>query len=312
MNQHLKNHVFASLPSAGLGNRLFPWARARVYSELHGLPMLQTRWWQVKLGPWLRREKDSRLYLSQFQSLAGEVGGIRRICLLAKQNFLEEPKDLAKPPEKVGIVRFTGWGDYFTRLENYADIVRRDIHSAVHPHCRKQIIAHSGDLPEIGFHVRRGDFRVANTNSQFRNEGGLQTPMEWYSRILREIRNAAGRDVPAFVVSDGSDEDLRPLLEAKSVRRIDTGSAIGDLVILSKSKLLVGAGGSSFSAWGAFLGNTPVLTCEGQSLSWFGLTNGIAGGLVATVSLEKVEQKDLQTISIAVEVLRNDSKITPD
>jgi hypothetical protein len=94
------------------------------------------------------------------------------------------------------------------------------------------------------------------------------------------------------------------------VKRIDTGSAIGDLVILSKSKLLVGAGGSSFSAWGAFLGNTPVLTCEGQSLSWFGLTNRNAGGLVATLGLEKVEQKDLNAIATAVDLLDSDSKIT--
>lgn len=307
VNQSHKNNnlVFASLPSAGLGNRLFPWARARVYSDLHELPMLQTRWWQVKLGPWLRRENDCRIYLSQFQKINGEIGGIRRFCLLARRRFLAEPEDLSKPPEEAGIVRFAGWEKYFTPLVPHADLIRRELQSAIHPHWRNRIAELSVNLPEIGIHVRRGDFRVANNTSQFRNEGALQTPIEWYSRILREIRNVAGREVPAFVVSDGSDEELRPLLEAKAVRRIEAGSAIGDLVMLSKSKLLIGAGGSSFSAWGAFLGNTPVLSCEGQSLDWFGLTSGNAGGLVGTVGLEHIEQQDFETIAVAVGVLNN-------
>ena len=57
--------VLARLQNGGLANRLFPWARAIVYSKRFDLGMLPVRWQQAKVGPLLRRETDLRLYLSQ-------------------------------------------------------------------------------------------------------------------------------------------------------------------------------------------------------------------------------------------------------
>jgi hypothetical protein len=93
--------------------------------------------------------------------------------------------------------------------------------------------------------------------------------MEWFVESLSGIRDICGFDVPAFVVSDASDRALADLLHMEAVTRVDTGSAIGDLLVLSKARLLIASGGSSFSAWAAFLGQMPTVSYPGQSLGWF-------------------------------------------
>jgi hypothetical protein len=43
--------------------------------------------------------------------------------------------------------------------------------------------------------------------------------------------------------------------------------------VLSKAKILIASGGSSFSAWASFLGQMPTISHPGQSLSWFKINN---------------------------------------
>jgi hypothetical protein len=77
--------------------------------------------------------------------------------------------------------------------------------------------------------------------------------------------------MPAFVVSDGRDEELADLLGEPHVRRAGIGSAIGDILLLSRARVIIGSGGSSFSAWASFLGERPIVTIPGQSPAWFHL-----------------------------------------
>ncbi len=56
-----------------------------------------------------------------------------------------------------------------------------------------------------------------------------------------------------------------------SCQRRDTGSAIGDMLLLSRAEVFL-ASGSSFSAWASFLGQMPTLTHPGLGLTrLFGL-----------------------------------------
>src|SRR5260370_306045 len=71
----------AVLPRAGLGNRLFPWARCRLFSFTNKVPMLSPRWAQLKVGPFVRGEADRRLYFDLFKPGADDVRGIKRLRL---------------------------------------------------------------------------------------------------------------------------------------------------------------------------------------------------------------------------------------
>ena len=50
------------LGGAGLGNILFPWATAIVYAKIHNLTRLQTTWKNLKIGTFLRIDRDKRIY----------------------------------------------------------------------------------------------------------------------------------------------------------------------------------------------------------------------------------------------------------
>jgi hypothetical protein len=87
------------------------------------------------------------------------------------------------------------------------------------------------------------------------------------------IRKVLGFPANAVVVTDGSEADLAELLSMPNVRMLRPGCAVSDLLVLARTKILIGSGGSSFSAWASFLGHMPTITVPGQSLSWFELTH---------------------------------------
>jgi len=299
-----KRYVWADLPPSGLGNRLFAWSRAIVYSRLHRIPMVKTRWWQLRIGPLLRRESDYRWYFSQLNQSPDDIWGVRKLCIFVRNNYIEEPVDLETLPDEKGIIRFTGWGEYFSPLVAHQDYIRSKLMMSVNPRCLGAIQCYKETLPPIGIHVRRGDFRVICSEQQLKSEGAVQTPIDWYIKVLKGIRMKVGHNVPAFVVSDGTDVELQQLLEVRGVQWISSGTALGDLLLLSRSKVLIGSGGSTFSGWGAFLGNLPIVTCEGQSLSWYGLESEATGGMLSTVGLDASSSVDQEQIALLANFLK--------
>src|SRR5229473_2140179 len=97
----------AILPRTGLGNRLFPWARCRVFSFTNNVPMLSPRWAQLKIGPLLRGESDLRLYFNLFKRGADDVRGIRKLSLqlFSKTEPEETPVALQSTRNGAAIVR---------------------------------------------------------------------------------------------------------------------------------------------------------------------------------------------------------------
>jgi hypothetical protein len=124
----------------------------------------------------------------------------------------------------------------------------------------------------IAINIRCGrDFRPAPATN-----GPLppfsQTPMDWYIKTLQRLRSDVGRDLEAIVVSDGHENQLKPILKLGNVKLARPASAASDLLLLAKAKVLLANGQSSFSAWGAFLGEGIALCHPGQDLAWFGIS----------------------------------------
>jgi hypothetical protein len=263
----------AVLPNAGLGNKLFPWARCRVFSLEHGMPMLTPSWSQLKLGPILRRDGDARTYNDLFRaSLPGQVNGVRQVWLRLSAGPIDEPADLHLPPmraESKRIVVFKGAKDYFGSLTASHEVLLTELRAMT----RERWVRRADEVgpAAIGIHVRRGDFAEPSSEADFILRGAIRTPMEWFIHSLQTIRQMSGRTVPAVVVSDAPDRVLAPLLEQAAVTRAATGSAIGDLLVLSQAKVLIASGGSTFSGWAAFLGQMPTVAYPGQSLEWFSI-----------------------------------------
>lgn len=258
--------------SQGLGNRLFPWARCRVFSWLNDAPMLAPRWCLPRIGPLRRRQVRLRdfprqsLLCAQFTPTGDMIKGSRRAAIRRRATVVPEPQEL--DPLHRGdslsgerVVRFTGIGPKFAPLEGWDTRLREELLRSMTSRDRQLAARTEGSV--IGVHVRRGDFFVvpdADLASWEGPHGALQTPTQWFVESINLVRDLLGHAAPVFVVSDGEPDDLVPLLRLDDVTLLRGGSPISDLLALSNAQVLVGSMESSFTAWASFLGQ--MTTCR--------------------------------------------------
>jgi Glycosyl transferase family 11 len=255
----------AKLFRAGLTNRLFPWARCRIYSHLHGMPMLTPCWAQVPFGTILRREADLRTYTNLFIRRDGDISGWRRAYVRLRAKKVTEPERLTDDVpygDGMHVVVFEGMKEQFQPLRGWHELVRQELLTITRRDWREKAEAVPGRF--IGIHVRRGDFQRPGVADLSRVDNTC-TPLAWFVESLKAVRARISATVPAIVTSDGSPNELHALLTMENVRLVSTGSAIGDLLVLSRAVLLL-ASGSSFSAWASYLGQMPTLSHPEQSL----------------------------------------------
>lgn len=237
---------------------MLPWARCKLFSIRTGVPMLATQWTQLRIGPILRGEPDWRSYHNLFRAAPEDIRGLRRAWAL---------KTSAKVPESSadsavqggGLVCFEDMANWFGSVAGHSVVIRRELDKIILPKWKNA--ANETAAEPIGLHVRMGDFSAAPKADRL-NQGNTRTPLPWFVRSLERIRKEAGM-VPAFIVSDGKDHELKELLDVPNVRLVRTGSALSDMLFLSRCKVLLASGGSSFSYWASFLGQIPALSIPG-------------------------------------------------
>ena len=268
---------------AGLGTRLFPWARCVIFSQANGIPMLAPQWVQPRVGPLLRGGIDLGAYhrqillLGLFRDQPGAIRRLEKLLVQLRATPVEEPARLDQPYDRApdgrkAIVTFRGTASMFEGLTGH-DRFLLDSLQAITRQEWLEFVDGVGSVP-IGINVRLGnDFGTASSDDEYYTKGPLKTPVHWFAAVLKWLRHAVGYPARAVVVSDGTRAQLGPLLELDDVEFVRPGCAISDLLILAKSQILLASGSSSFSAWASFLGQMPTISHPGQPLSWFGLTN---------------------------------------
>ncbi|MDX2150563.1 MAG: alpha-1,2-fucosyltransferase [Bryobacteraceae bacterium] len=248
--------------------------------------MLSTRWWQLVVGPALRRERDWRTYHNLFVRASDDIRGLTKWRIERSAARLPEPEDLEVPApggKDDQLVVFKGMGKGFVKLNGHHQLLRREIEAITHPRWLEQVRRAGDGMPQaVALHIRRGDFAIPRTPEEMITRGGVQTPLSWFIDSLALVRRRAGWRVPAFVFSDAPPAELEPLLASGEVRIAHTGSAIADILLMSTARLLIGSGGSTFSGWAAFLGQMPVVTHVGQNLNWYHL-EPVSGQFIGTL-----------------------------
>ena len=267
---------------AGLGTKLFPWARAQVYMHLHGGHLVAPQWVQFppRIGPLLRGGIDLRSYRRQillhglFKKNSCEMSYCKYILSGIGDVECKEPNNLSMLV-KGRIVNFEGYADGFTSINGWHSLIANKLIGSIR---EKWINFAELDRGEyIGVNIRMGnDFKTAKDGNY---AGPIKTPLAWYRKMLELVRKLAKRNIRAIIVSDGKPSDLAGILNMENVELLRPGCAVSDLLILSKSKLLICSGASSFSAWACYLGQRPALSIPGQPLGWCGL-RGMAGQII--------------------------------
>jgi hypothetical protein len=245
--------VLAILPKAGLGNKLYVWAKATVFSYLNQTELITFGWTQPSLGPFFRREKSKRLYLGQFKNPKYfDLSTLLQYWIFAER--ITDPDLVIKANDfnKNELILFKGLrkgipDDSFRDLKPFRFYLKDKLQDMLTPKV-KNLLSESS-TPVIGIHVRRGDFRQTS----------WMTSLDYFCGRTSQIRYAAGKCLPVTVFSDGSDDELAPLLDMPGVKRAPSNPEIVDMLLLSRSKVLVTCPASTFSNWAAFLSDGVVI-----------------------------------------------------
>ena len=229
----MTKYVYSKVGRQGLCNMLYPWARALCFARDHSCQMIAPSWTSLmKVGPWIRGERDKRYYLGQFTN-DGYISGVRKWTTLA----------FCKDEVRI----FSGKKELFDPIRNDAKFIRDELLRIANPAIRQAVETLPSDF--VGVHIRQGDF----VNIGFALSQG------YYLRAIDIALERAGRNTPILVFSDGKDEDLRYLRRYENLRIMRSQYALQDMLSLSKAKILVATNRSTFSGWANFLGGMPSL-----------------------------------------------------
>lgn len=259
--------VYPQLPRAGLGNMLLVWARAVLFADINSIPVVAPSWGQIRIGTYLRGERDKRYYGNLFCNKTYFSKINYAYGVLNKKNVAHNPP-ISKfnwsnlELKRIGYYLFVfnsvpHWSDYFIDLKEYQPFIKQRLLSSIRNPVLKTI--DNRPAPQIGIHIRMGDFKVLKPGDDFTKLGNVRTPLSWYVRVIDAIRKIAGYDVPVTLFSDGHDRELCELLNLPQVSRSPSDSALSDMLTLSKSKLLITSSGSTFSGWASYLGQCPTI-----------------------------------------------------
>jgi hypothetical protein len=259
--------VYPQLPRAGLGNMLLVWARAVLFADINSIPVVAPSWGQIRIGTYLRGEREKRYYGNLFcnKNYLSKIN--YAFGVLNRKSVIHNPPisklNLSDLELKgIGYYLFVfdslpHWSDYFIDLKECQPFIKQRLLLSIRSSVLKTI--DNRPVPQIGIHIRMGDFKVLKPGDDFTKLGNVRTPMTWYVRVIDAIRKIAGYDVPVTLFSDGHDRELCELLNLPQVSRSPSDSALSDMVTLSRSKLLITSSGSTFSGWASYLGQCPTI-----------------------------------------------------
>ena len=259
-----KNIVICKVPKSGMGNQLFVIMKAVLFANINNYNIQFTGYHQFKIGPYIRFEKSKRKYLGNFkfeESLFLDIWIAFRFLKIFRKNIINEV-DLNYFSKKNQIEIFLiskmpHWSCLFQELKPFRIQIKHNFHNLLSEKILNEI--KSDKFPCIGVHIRMGDFKKLAKNEDFSKVGATRTPLSYFINIIKNIREINGRELPVSIFSDGRTEELQEVLSLNNVILIQGNSDIVDLILLSKSKIILTSAGSTFSYWAGFLSEATLI-----------------------------------------------------
>jgi Glycosyl transferase family 11 len=254
--------VHCSLPNAGLGNQLFPLLKAHLFAEKHQLPIVVTGYNRLKIGPYLRGDKSKRNYQRSFNFQKNWFAGLLASRGLGQYQHTVHETQLSEAVVIQSNTRYLfdsipHWKDPFDGLKQHRHQVLKIFQRLLHPSIKEAL--DNRPYPIIGVHIRMGDFRKLQSNEDFAKVGGVRTPETYFIEMINGIRRMAGHELPVTIFSDGHRHELPALFQLPDVTLAEGNRDIVDLILLSKSKIIVASAGSTFSTWAGFLSDAALV-----------------------------------------------------
>ncbi|MBZ5857999.1 alpha-1,2-fucosyltransferase [Flavihumibacter profundi] len=235
--------------------------KAAVFAQLNSMPLKVCGYNQFKIGVYLRQEKSKRKYSNSFtfqKNLLSDF--LIRTELRFAQGIEHEPKVDRMDGNASKNFLFEDiphWADYFISLKPYLQEVRQLFYGLLTEQVKEEL--NKIPPPIIGVHIRMGDFRSVKSDQEFNTSGAVRTPIKYFIDSIQSIRSFIGHDLPVTVFSDGHEKELNDLLALSKVSLAAGKRDIVDLLLLSRSKIIITSAGSTFSYWAGFLSNAVLL-----------------------------------------------------
>ena len=243
--------VYIKFPKTGLGNMLLVWARGALFAKLNGIQYHSTSWWGFHWGALIRRERKNRLYANYFieGKLQNQLSVQWNIFFkVSIKNPEIEKIHLNNNDNKVYLFNTVLTGnDLFKNLRDHSSIVKEELEKILHPSVIKQL--EISPSPFIGIHIRRGDFKL----------GKQTTPLSFFINGIELIRSVLGWNAPVTVFTDADKDELSGLTTLPEIYFSEDKKDITDILLLSRSRILILSKSSTFSYWAAFLSEALVI-----------------------------------------------------
>lgn len=241
----------------GFGNLLFPLYRAYQGSKQYGGELIFPQFRQIKLGTYLRNEKDKRTYGDIFASRS-----LRDLTLQARSLISEkttEEEFTTNNPHwhtKFTTVEYSGLKNYFKDLnpENRSEFSQYLINRATEKNHLLARIQEIKNNNEIAIHLRLGDFKTITPGTKEATFMNARTDIDWYGD---NIRNLQKEDSTLKFTLFTDEADLpEEYLEKLGNPIVDKSkNALEAILCMAHHRTIIGSK-SSFSMWAAFLGNS--------------------------------------------------------
>ena len=236
---------FVRSPGPGLGNLLFPISRALIGREQAGGTFVYPTMRQLKIGTFLRWEKDKRTY-----------GDILRPRSVQERRDWSAARRQTSVPEGSGAatanmtVVYEGLASQFHDIAGNRQLIQAWLQSTMSQ------APPASEPYDLAIHVRQGDFGPAVEVSDGFN---TRLPFDWYKSALATASELMALNRPRIrLFTDGDPATVARQLDLQSCVVDDSRNALHAIVAMSKAKLLIGSR-STFSMWGAFLGDVPTI-----------------------------------------------------
>lgn len=250
----------------GLGNMLFTYARALLYAREHDAAVIRPTWNSIPVGQILRGDKNKRFYHDLFVNETGEIAGVKKAWLLLRGKKVPEERlksDQTDRLEDGEIAVFSGMEGEFEPLmgKGNSRFLYQHFQAILQENNRKALMFEPGN--GVCVHVRLGDFTKGSQQDLKAGLPNRSIPISWYVSIVEQLQRVLPGGTKVYIFSDGTDEELSELLRLPNVQRITFGTAIADIMAMTKAKIFV-ASGSTFSRWVRFLGQMTTIAYPGQ------------------------------------------------
>lgn len=228
-----KDYGWFRISGPGLANCMFFAVNAYISSKKNKGEYIAPTWRKFSIGPILRRERDKRVYNSLFKDVG--IDGVKKIWIILTKKLFGR-KDV-----KI----FNSLDNYFLDLNEEVSLVQEYFNLILKSETVKEVdVSRMKEM--VAVHIRLGDYLPE-----------MRVNIDWYCGVIQNILLKCPNQMFALF-SDGSDEELEQLFSIPNVKRCFFGNAFADMWAISKSKFVI-ASDSTFSAWGAFLGQRPIL-----------------------------------------------------